>query len=121
MNLFFSERKTAEFRLHHNTLNGQKMVNWLFICNAIVRYAEKNAKQILSSGNPIPMDEILNYYADTFPTKEGKFLSSYLKAYATDRTKYFTTMAGKGDYICEAEIKEDKTYTFEHEGVSWLF
>jgi hypothetical protein len=81
MNLFFSERNTAEFRLHQATLNGQKMVNWLFICNAIVRYAEKNAKDILSSSNPIKVETVLDYYADTFKNKDGKFLSEYLKAY----------------------------------------
>jgi hypothetical protein len=121
MNLFFSERYTAEFRLHHNTLNGQKMVNWLFICNAIVKYAEKNAKAILSSGEPVALDSILDYYAETFKTDRASFLSSYLKAYVADRKAYFLKDYKRGDYVSEKEQAEDKTYVFEHEGISWLF
>lgn len=121
MNLFFSERNTAEFRLHHNTLNGQKMTNWLFMCNAIVRYAEKHSKEILSSSEPISLDTVLDYYATTFKTKEGKFLSSYLKAYVADRKAYFLKDYKRGDYISQAEIDSDKTYVFTYEGVDWLF
>jgi hypothetical protein len=121
MNLFFSERYTAEFRLHHATLNGQKMVNWLFICNAVVRYAEMHAKSILSAGTPIPLDDVLEYYATTFKTKEGRFLSDYLKAYVKNRKDYFLADYKKGDYVSEREQKNDKSFVFEYEGISWLF
>jgi hypothetical protein len=121
MNMFFSERRTMEFRLHHNTLNGQKMVNWLFICNAICQYAAKNADVILSDVKPISLDAVLDYYKDTFKTEHGTFLSNYLKAYVADRKAYFKRDFDRGDYISQKETDDDKKYVFTYEGKSWLF
>lgn len=121
MNLFFSPRRTAEFRLHHATLNGQKMVNWLFICIAILRYAEKHAKKILTTNTPITLDDVLNYYADTFKSKDAIFLSEYLKAYVKERKDYFRKDFERGDYTSEKEQAQDKHYKFTYEGVDWLF
>lgn len=121
MNMFFSDRKTMEFRLHHATTNAQKMTNWLFICNAVVKYAEKNAIKILSTENKISLDSILDYYAEHFKTSAGKFLSSYLKAYVKDRKEYFLNDIKKGDILSTAEQETDKTYVFSYEGVSHLF
>ncbi len=121
MNMFFSDRKTMEFRLHHATVNGQKMVNWLFICNAILKYAQKYPRKILSSATPISLYEIMDYYGEHFKTKEGKFLSDYLKQYIEDRKNYFTGQRKKGNLVCVEEANEDKTYIFEYEGVRELF
>jgi hypothetical protein len=121
MNMFFSPRRTVEFRLHHCTLNGQKMVNWLFICNAICQYAAQNADAILSSAEPINLNSILDYYGETFKSDHAQFLSSYLKAYVADRKAYFSRDKANGDYISENEMKNDKEYVFTYEGVSWLF
>lgn len=121
MNMFFSQRKTMEFRIHHATTNGQKMINWLFICNAILKYAEKNPKHILSSSNPISLDTIMDYYAEHFKTKESKQLSSYLKAYIANRKAYFLGEKKNGNLQCAEEQVADKTYVFEHEGVTELF
>lgn len=121
MNMFFSNRKTIEFRLHHNTVNAQKMINWLFICNAIVRYAEKHPKEIISSANTISLQTIMGYYKEQFKTKEGAFLTEYLNAYIDDRTKYFLKDVAKGDIISKQEMNEDKTYVFTHNGISHLF
>ena len=112
---------TVEFRLHHGTLNGQKMINWLFICNAICQYAVKNANTILSDNKPIDLDTVLSHYESTFKTAQGKFLSDYLKAYVKDRKEYFAKDKARGDYISQKETQEDKEYIFTHEGVSWLF
>jgi hypothetical protein len=121
MNMFFSERRTIEFRLHHNTVNGQKMINWLFICNAVVKYAEKHAKEIVSGNKPITVEQVLNYYAETFKTKHGKFLSAYLIAYFKDRVAYFNNDVRRGDFISQKEQDEDKGYVFEYEGTTHLF
>jgi hypothetical protein len=121
MNMFFSERKTIEFRLHQATTNGQKMVNWLFICNAILKYAEKNARKILSSADKISLNEVLDYYKDNFKTKEADFLSRYLKAYVEDRKQYFANDNARGDYESRKELVGDKTYSFGFEDVTWLF
>lgn len=121
MNMFFSERRTIEFRLHHNTLNGQKMVNWLFICNAICQYAVQNADAILSSADPISLETVLDHYANSFKSSHAKFLSEYLKAYVKDRKEYFQNDYKNGDFISKKEIAEDKEYVFSYEGVNWLF
>jgi hypothetical protein len=121
MNMFFSERRTMEFRLHHCTLNGQKMINWLFICNAIAQYAAQHADNILSSAEPISLNTILDYYGNTFKGDHATFLSSYLKAYVKDRKEYFARDKANGDFLSEKEMKEDKEYVFKFEGVSWLF
>lgn len=121
MNMFFSKRRTIEFRLHHNTLNGQKMINWLFICNAICQYAAQNADEILSSATPIELNTVLDYYANTFKSSHAKFLSEYLKAYVKDRKEYFQKDWKNGDLISKKETEEDKTYEFKFEGVGWLF
>lgn len=121
MNMFFSERRTMEFRLHHCTLNGQKMVNWLYICNAICQYAAQNTEAILSNNNPISLNTILDYYGNNFKSSHAQFLSAYLKAYVADRKAYFARDKAEGDYISEKEMKNDKDYVFKYEGVSWLF
>lgn len=121
MNMFFSDRKTMEFRLHSATTNGQKMINWLFICNAILKYAEKYPKQILSNGDPISLDSILDYYSTHFKTKEATFLSNYLKAYVANRKEYFLNDRKKGDLESKKEMTGDKDFVFTFEGVSNLF
>lgn len=121
MNMFFSNRRTIEFRLHHNTVNGQKMVNWLFICNAICQYAATNADEILSSNTPISLDKVIDHYGEAFKVPHAKFLSEYLKAYVKDRKEYFLKDYKNGDFISRKETEEDKTYVFRYEGVDWLF
>ena len=46
--LIFSSARTVEYRIHTPTLNFTKIVNWLFICIAISRYAEKYPKEIIT-------------------------------------------------------------------------
>jgi hypothetical protein len=121
MNMFFSKRKTMEFRLHSATTNGQKMINWLFICNAILKYAEKYPIQILSTSDPISLDTIMDYYATHFKTKEAIFLSNYLKAYIANRKEYFLNDKKKGDLESKKELTGDKDFTFTFENVTHLF
>jgi hypothetical protein len=97
------------------------MVNWLFICTAIIRYAEKHAKTILMESSTITLDDILNYYGEHFKTKEAKFLSEYLKAYVNERKAYFRKDYERGDYASDRELAEDKKYVFTYKDVSWLF
>lgn len=121
MNMFFSPRRTVEFRLHQGTLNGQKMINWLFICNAIVKYAELNAREIVTSGDAIAFNDILNIYKDHYKTKESIFLSDYLKGYVAERKAYFLKDYKAGDVVSQKEQDTDKSYVFEFEGVKNLF
>lgn len=118
--MIFSPRHTAEFRIHEATLNHQKSINWLFICNAIVRYAEKHVDDIFT-GKKITMTQILNYYRDKFNNPDAAFLSKYLIAYFNERSKMFNADRAIGDRLSEHTITNDKKYKFSFEGVSDLF
>ena len=121
MNTLFSTRNTVEFRLHTPTVNSQKIINWLFICNAIARYAILNSREILTSTKKITLESVLNYYKDTFRIPQAEFLSEYLKAYVDERTEAFQKDYGKGDYLSTWELEGDKTYTFTYKNINHLF
>lgn len=121
-NMIFSKRGTAEFRLHTATLNAQKMINWLFICNAIVKYAEVHQLEMFKSLAPISLVEVLYYYRDTFPNSErAAFLSDYLIAYYKERCSIFKRDMEKEDKVSDHELRNDKHYTFVYQGMSMLF
>jgi len=120
-NMIFSERETAEFRLHTATTNKVKMISWLLICNAIVKYAEKHMKEILSEENNISLSTILNYYAEEFSRTPGaKLISKYLIAYYEDRCAVFAKDFEKGDKLSEWDITDDKTFNFIFEDMTLL-
>lgn len=121
-NMIFSERGTAEFRIHQGSLNTQKLINWLFICNAIVSYAEVNEKKILTTDKKITFEEILNHYKNHFKgNNTAEFLSKYLIAYYKERCAYFEKDFKNNDYASELEAIKDKEYSFTFEGVTNLF
>lgn len=117
-NMIFSERGTAEFRLHTATTNSVKSSVWLFMCAAICKYAEANVEKILSEPGNISLVEVLNYYRDHFPKDENAtFLSEYLNAYYTSRCEVFAKDLKKEDKISEHDIKNDKKFSFVHKDV----
>lgn len=122
-NMFFGHRHTFEFRLHGPTTNPHKMINWLFICLAILKYADKNALQILKMKDKetVSLKELLTIYEDNFP-KDGKarFLSEYLYAYFRERQEAFKKDYKRGDVISSWDIDEDKEYSFSYNGVKGL-
>jgi len=120
MNTLFSGRNTAEFRIHTPTTNPQKIVNWLFICNAIVRYANTHTNKILLSNLPITLNEIIDYYGRNFGEK-GKFLSEYLKEYVKQRKEGFLKDYVNGDHVSMHELENDKKYTFTYNNTTHLF
>lgn len=119
MNTIFSNRNTVEFRLHTPTTNVQKMINWLFICNAIVRYANLNSSKILLNKTKITLNDVLSYY-DIFGER-GKFLSAYLKAYVDERKRMILSDIKNGDKISEWDVKNDKNYVFTFGNTNYLF
>jgi hypothetical protein len=48
VSLIFSENRTVEFRLHTPTFNSEKIINWTYICSALLYYAENESYNILS-------------------------------------------------------------------------
>lgn len=121
MNMFFTHRNTLEFRLHTPTTNPTKMINWLFICVAIVRYAERHAKTIITSDDQISVKQVLNVFRELYPRdKNAKLLGEYLYAYFKERQKSFAKDMEKGDKVSEWDMIQDKDYTFEYEGLTGL-
>ena len=119
MNMIFSDRNTAEFRLHTPTTNAYKIVNWLYICNAIIKYAEQNADSILVKRGGISVKDVLSYYKNNFG-EDGSFLTEYLVAYVEQRKKAFYSDYEKGDKISMWEMDEDENYVFKYQGKSLI-
>lgn len=93
------------------------MTTWLFICNAILKYAEHNIHKIITSENKISFATVLNYYADNFPNDENAvFLSKYLNAYYKNRREVFKLDIAKDDKLSMHDLNKDKSFTFELEG-----
>ncbi len=121
MNMFFSKRNTLEFRSHHSVLNHTKAINWLFICNAILKYAEVNSGRIMVDPmKTISLESVLNYYKDNFKTSYATSVSEYLIAYYKSRVITFADLKAKGDYGAQDDYGQ-KIYSFEHQGMSDLF
>lgn len=119
MNTIFSERNTVEFRLHGPTTNAQKIINWLFICNAIIKYAMNNQRKILFSTCSISLNDIMDYY--TKYGSKGEFLAGYLKAYIQSRKDAFLADYKKGDLVSSWDFQHDSDYVFTYNNVNYLF
>jgi hypothetical protein len=92
VNFVFEKSGTIEFRVHSPSLNFIKISNWLLICVAIVRYAEKYARRILEKKEKISLLSILDELKNNFGMcKEDSYqdLSDYLKEYVKSRTATF--------------------------------
>lgn len=73
MNLFFSNSRTVEMRIHEATTNFDKIFCYLLICVAILKYAE-NFKSVFSN-ETIKIDDIIK---DHFPEEISNVLIDYL-------------------------------------------
>lgn len=108
--LFFSTKETIEIRPHHATLSAVKNVNWLFICNAILKFCELNYGNILKN-KKYSLNDVLDYYKTTFKTEYAKNVSEYLKEYVQNRKNYYTKCKENSDAIGMSELN-DANFTF---------
>jgi len=121
LNLFFGHRHTVEARLHSGTTNSHKMINWLFICVAIIKYSQKYSKEIITSDKTISLKEVLEIYPTLFPLdKKAYLVSKYLYEYFLKRQARCRKDLEKNDFTSIWDINEDKEYTFEYQGLSGL-
>ena len=130
--LVFSPSRTVEYRIHTPTLNFTKISNWLFICIAISRYAEKYSKEILTRNrrgkkDKITLDKILKEYETNFglytePTDMGVRIYKYLTAYIEFRKQAMLKAKESGDVLANnIEFNSDSKFTFENNGVKALY
>ena len=121
MNLFFGHRHTMEARLHSGTTNSHKIINWLFICAAIIKYTEKYTKELITTNKAISLKEILDIYPTLFhQDKKAHFLSKYLYEYFKQRQERCEKDFKNNDFVSQWDILEDKTYEFSYDGVKGL-
>jgi hypothetical protein len=106
----FSKKHTVEFRLHTPTTNFTKVINWLLICSAILKFAKINQTELLEN-KLFTLTDVLNVYKNK-NTPEGINMSEYLVKYHHDRKSYFMQCLKNND-IYGTELTQDKTYKFE--------
>lgn len=111
VNLVFHRRETIEFRVHTPTLNSDKIINWLFMCAAIIKYAETFPQQCVNDYN-INFIDVLSYYRLTRSNAYADMLSTNLIKYYNERCNLFKIDYEKGDFISNHDIITDKKFTF---------
>lgn len=91
---------TVEFRVHPPTQSTMKILNWIYICNAILAYTHKYADTIANFDSLTSLDlkAIIN---DTYSFQ----LANTLNLYVEWRKEYMLTM----DRIGQQELDEDLT------------
>lgn len=110
-NIFFGKQDTVEFRIHTPTLNGDKIINWMFLCSAIVQYAIKNPKKCVGSNN-VTLNDVIDSLIENTKSKYGVNLVEKLKEYCTIRKNIFLADKNKGDYMSRSYIDNDSNFTF---------
>lgn len=120
INTIFSKRNTVEFRIHQGTLNPQKVVTWLFICNAIIKTAMYESHKILK-GEKITLEDVLNYYGKFYKNVTGMSISTYLVEYYKGRAAEFAELRENGDVLGIKEVNQDKSFFFEHSSFVQIF
>lgn len=96
--LIWSGKKTVEFRCHTPTLSNQKVINWLFIVVAILKYARKHTATLTSKSLKSLSDiDLTTILSEAYP---GHITTILLK-YINERKSYY---ANKADAVGESEI-----------------
>jgi hypothetical protein len=111
INPIFGKHDTIEFRIHTPTLNPDKVINWVLMCAAIVKYAENYTEKCVKL-NKISFEEVLNFYKDFYKTDTSSKLSDNLVSYYRNRCEYFAKDFAKGDYVSTEEMKKDNDFAF---------
>jgi hypothetical protein len=100
--IIWGSRGTVEFRCHTPTVQYQKVINWLFIVVAILKYAKKYATLLTSKPfDKLPKVSLYTVLENAYPPK----IYTILYKYVEDRIVYYTD---KNDEIGEREIMEEE-------------
>jgi hypothetical protein len=112
VNQVFNNEETIEFRLHTASLNKDKIINWMFICSAIIKFVENNVYKILMDQNiDYSLENIIMGYATDFKSKKkinplGVDIANYLSGYIDSRKRYFAN-TNKIDELGSIETRDD--------------
>lgn len=111
VNPVFGKQDTIEFRLHTATLNPDKILNWLLMCVAIIKFAQNNSELCLSD-KPIKFEKVLDYYQNLKGTPYGAKLTANLIDYYDTRKAYFDQKTKEENYVVPEEFKQDNAFSF---------
>lgn len=94
---------TIEFRCHTPTVNANKVINWLFILVAIIKYTSKHIRELTTvPQSELPVLTLAGVIEAAYPKK----ISSILIRYIHDRMDHYNQ---KSDSIGEVEILSEET------------
>ena len=98
----FGSNNTIEFRVHIPTRDKIKVLNWLYICSAIVKYAETmhNKPNCLDNVKSLTLKSIFN---SVYPSD----LANYLNDYVSHRKSERKINDAANDFIGETEIRNE--------------
>lgn len=96
----FAKQKTVEFRIHTPTFNAVKIIYWILICNAILKYANKKGLSIMRQ-KTITLEDVLTVYSPEL----RQTLTSYIKE---RKSLYTKNPYSKQEY----DLLLDKDYKF---------
>lgn len=99
VNLIFDSKGTVEFRCHSGTTNYRKFYNWLLICMALVKYAEKFPLSCLDFRSNVD----LNYILSKVYSKETTF---EVMKYVNERKEKFSDEKMPSSLALQKELEE---------------
>jgi len=97
--LIFYPSRTIEFRIHQGTFNKYKIIYWLLICAALIKYVEKTG---LTS--EIPMKQL---FKEVYPENS---VNKALTFHYNDMVKYYTKYDEGNDVRYERDVIDDYRY-----------
>lgn len=106
--IVFSGPQTFEMRLHTPTTNYTKIVSWLLICSALLKYAEK-----WQPGEKVTLQDVLK--AHFLSVKDGEPLYDFLQGYINLRKSWYE---GQKDPQAKLEIAKDKNFEYSTKTIS---
>lgn len=107
--LLFGKVNTIEFRCHVPTHDPVKVINWLYICSAILSYADYLAKSNANLNNykDITLDKIISH---EYNSKLSYYLNAYITLRKTWRKADDTASDYSGNLEVHSEIKNKPRY-----------
>jgi len=108
VSLLFGKKRTVEFRSHPCTKNLYKLIYWMFVCTGVLKYAQKNCKELITKS---PRTLKLTFY-DIFYNVYSKELSDILLKYVNKRKEEFWRQANNGDSRGIEDVRRDHNWEF---------
>lgn len=106
--LIWGGRKTVEFRVHVATSNPLKIIYWIYVCIAVLKYADKHIDDLISARLPsVSLREILK---DTYEENSKEVFEDLCKYLRWRKNHY----KGGADQIGQEEIQTDNEFKGFH-------